>query len=134
MPKIHHMIKLNKLHFKIRISKKLFYAASSIFIATVLVITGYFLYKFVYKSIIYSEEIIIKKSLVSDETFKKEDFEKTANAIKEKMLPQDSGKIQKISNFFLENRIATSTPATASGSNELKKEGTVAPPSDINNE
>lgn len=99
----------NKFHFKIHISKKAFYIFSFIFIIFVFFLTGFFLYKFVYKSIIYSEEIINKKNIVAPVSFKKEDFEAIIQKIQDKKNATDSKKILEINNFFLENRVSTTT-------------------------
>lgn len=98
-----------KFHLKISISKKSFYIISFLFILIIILFTGFFLYQFVYKSIISSDEISVKRQKVAPESFNKDAFEKIILNIQSKKNSRQNNEIGKISNFFLENRIASST-------------------------
>lgn len=78
-------------------------------ILLVFLLTGFFLYTYVYKPITYSEEIIIKKQIVAGETFKKDDFDTILQNAQNKKNASYEKKISDISNFFLENRVSTTT-------------------------
>ena len=98
-----------KFRVKITITKKVFYIISFIFIFIIVVFTGFFLYTFVYQSIISSNDIAIKRQEVAPESFSKNEFEKIILKIQDKKKSRFGNEIEKMSNFFLENRIVSST-------------------------
>ena len=98
-----------KFRIKITITKKVFYIISFIFIFIIVVFTGFFLYTFVYQSIISSNDIAIKRQEVAPESFSKNEFEKIILKIQDKKKSRFGNEIEKMSNFFLENRIVSST-------------------------
>jgi len=98
-----------KFRVKITITKKVFYIISFIFIFIMVVSTGFFLYTFVYQSIISSNDIAIKRQEVAPESFSKNEFEKIILKIQDKKNSRFGNEIEKMSNFFLENRIVSST-------------------------
>ncbi|KKQ57556.1 MAG: hypothetical protein US74_C0003G0023 [Parcubacteria group bacterium GW2011_GWA2_38_13] len=98
-----------KFRVKITITKKVFYIISFIFIFIIVVFTGFFLYTFVYQSIISSNDIAIKRQEVAPESFSKNEFEKIILKIQDKKNSRFGNEIEKMSNFFLENRIVSST-------------------------
>lgn len=96
----------------IKISRKSFYLTSFFIIAIIIISTSIYLYKFVYKSIIYTEKNIKLQKIVSTESLDIKDFDTILKNIQEKVEHSNADKMSLVNNFFVEvrSKISTSTP------------------------